>query len=101
MTLHELAVNAAKHGALSGPEGRVVLRWTVDEAATPPMLTLTWREVGGPEVTGPPDRRGFGTQMIERGLARDLGGKASLDFMPQGVVYTLRAPLSQRMSLAA
>lgn len=101
MTLHELAVNAAKHGALSAPEGRVVLRWTVDEAATPPMLTLTWREVGGPTVDGRPERRGFGTSMIERGLARDLGGKANLDFTPQGVVYTLRAPLSQRMSLAA
>lgn len=101
MTLHELAVNAAKHGALSVPGGRVALRWTVDEGATPPLLTLTWRELGGPEVINPPDRRGFGTQMIERGLARDLGGKASLDFRPQGVVYTLRAPLSQRMSLAA
>ena len=101
MTLHELAVNAAKHGALTAPEGRVVLRWTVDGAATPPMLTLTWREVGGPPVSGPPERTGFGTQMIQRGLARDLGGKASLDFTPEGVVYTLRAPLSQRMSLAA
>ncbi|MET3663652.1 HWE histidine kinase domain-containing protein [Caulobacter sp. 1776] len=101
MTLHELAVNAAKHGALSTPEGRVVIRWTVDEAATPPALTLTWREINGPAVAGPPERRGFGSQMIERGLARDLSGKASLDFTPQGVVYTLRAPLSQRMSLAA
>lgn len=101
MTLHELAVNAAKHGALSVPDGRVALRWTVDETAGPPALTLTWREVGGPPIAGPPARRGFGSQMIERGLARDLGGMASLDFTPQGVVYTLRAPLSQRMSLAA
>lgn len=101
MTLHELAVNAAKHGALSTAEGRVVIRWTVDEAATPPMLTLTWREVDGPAVAGKPEHKGFGLQMIERGLSRDLGGKANLDFTPQGVVYTLRAPLSQRMSLAA
>lgn len=101
MTLHELAVNAAKYGALSTPEGRVVIRWSVDEAATPPMLSLTWREVGGPPLAAPPERRGFGVQMIERGMARDLGGKAALDFTPEGVVYTLRAPLSQRMSLAA
>nr|WP_295106357.1 HWE histidine kinase domain-containing protein [uncultured Caulobacter sp.] len=101
MTLHELAVNAAKHGALSIPEGRVVIRWSVEETATPPMLTLTWREVGGPAVADKPKHKGFGVQMIERGLARDLGGKASLDFAEQGVVYTLRAPLSQRMSLAA
>jgi two-component sensor histidine kinase len=101
MTLHELAVNAAKYGALSTTEGRVAIRWTVDEAADPPTLSLTWREVGGPPVVGSPERRGFGMQMIERGLARDLGGKARLDFTPPGVVYTLRAPLSQRMSLAA
>lgn len=101
MTLHELAVNAAKYGALSTPEGRVVIRWSVEEAAAPPMLTLTWREVGGPVLSGRPDRKGFGVQMIERGLSRDLGGQASLDFTPRGVVYTLRAPLSQRMSLAA
>lgn len=101
MTLHELAVNAAKHGALSTAEGRVVIRWSVDETAEPPTLSLTWREVGGPPLTAQPERRGFGSQMIERGLARDLGGKASLDFTPQGVVYTLRAPLSQRLSLAA
>ena len=101
MTLHELAVNAAKYGALSTPTGRVVIHWTVDEAVAPPMLTLAWREIDGPAVDALPQRRGFGTQMIERGLARDLGGKANLDFTPQGLVYTLRAPLSQRMSLAA
>lgn len=101
MTLHELAVNAVNHGALSAAGGRVAIRWTVDEAASPPMLTLTWREVGGPPLTGPPARRGFGSQMIERGLARDLGGQASLNFTPEGVVYTLRAPLSRRLGLAA
>ncbi|MGH1560949.1 hypothetical protein ACRAWD_31060 [Caulobacter segnis] len=61
MTLRELAVNAAKkYGALSTPTGRVVIRWTVDEAASPPMLTTTWRH----EVDSPDDerrrRRGFG-----------------------------------------
>lgn len=101
MTLHELAVNAAKHGALSTPEGKVVIRWTVDEAASPQMLTMTWREVGGPPVSGQPEHRGFGSQLIKRGLARDLGGAAALDFAPTGFVYTLRAPLSERMSLAA
>ena len=100
MTLHELAVNAAKHGALSAPDGRVIIRWSIDEAVTPQRLTLTWREVGGPVVRGPPERRGFGSQMIQRGLARDLSGTAKLDFAPSGFVYTLTAPLSERMSLA-
>lgn len=101
MTLHELAVNAAKYGALSTSAGRVVIRWSVDEAAAPPMLTLTWREVDGPPVAALPERRGFGSQMIQRGLARDLGGAATMDFAPSGFVYTLRAPLSERLSLAA
>mgnify|MGYP007102687056 FL=1 len=65
------------------------------------MLTLTWREVDGPPVAALPERRGFGSQMIQRGLARDLGGAATMDFAPSGFVYTLRAPLSERLSLAA
>jgi two-component sensor histidine kinase len=101
MTLHELAVNAAKHGALSTPGGKVVIRWAVEEAAAPPRLSLTWREVGGPPIAEQPERRGFGSQLIRRGLARDLGGSASLNFTPSGLVYTLTAPLSERMGLAA
>lgn len=101
MTIHELVVNAAKHGALSTAEGRVAIHWEIDEAATPPTLTLTWRETGGPPLAGTPTRRGFGSKMIQQGLARDLGGAATLDFPPSGVVYTFSAPLSPRMSLAA
>jgi len=101
MTIHELVVNAAKHGALSTAGGRVAIRWEVDETATTPTLTLTWRETGGPPLAEPPRRRGFGSKMIQQGLARDLGGVATLDFPPSGVVYTFRAPLSPRMSLAA
>lgn len=101
MTIHELLVNATKHGALSVPDGRVTIAWSVDEGQTPPALTLAWRETGGPALTGPPQRRGFGSKMVQQGLARDLGGRAALDFPPSGLVYTLQAPLSQRMSLAA
>ncbi|HJV40035.1 sensor histidine kinase [Caulobacter sp.] len=101
MTIHELVVNAAKHGALSTADGRVAIRWEIDEAVAPPVLTLTWRETGGPPLAGSPTRRGFGSKMIQQGLARDLGGAATLDFPPSGVVYTFRAPLSPRMSLAA
>lgn len=101
MTIHELVVNAAKHGALSTAAGRVAIRWEVDETATPPTLSLTWRETGGPPLVETPQRRGFGSKMIQQGLARDLGGAATLDFPPSGVVYTFRAPLSPRMSLAA
>lgn len=101
MTIHELIANATRHGALSTPEGRVMIEWSVDDAAAPAVLTLIWREQGGPSLSGPPSRRGFGSKMVHQGLARDLGGQADLDFTPEGLVFTLRAPLSERMGLAA
>ena len=62
LALHELCTNAAKHGALSAPEGRVLLSWECDAAG---LLTLDWREEGGPPV--PEQRRtGMGTQLLRR-----------------------------------
>ncbi|MDP3748836.1 MAG: HWE histidine kinase domain-containing protein [Phenylobacterium sp.] len=98
MAFHELAVNAAKYGALSRDSGRLEVAWTVEAGADErPMLVLTWSERGGPPVTAEP-RRGFGSRLIEQGIARDLNGAAVIDFDPQGVVFRLRAPLSDRMS---
>lgn len=101
MAIHELIANAARHGALLTPEGRIMIDWTVDEAVAPALLTLTWREQGGPPLLNQPLRHGFGSKMVHKGLARDLGGEAVLDFTPTGLVFTLRAPISERMSLAA
>jgi PAS domain S-box-containing protein len=92
MVFHELATNAAKYGALSSATGRLVLRWEVEQTGSGPMLRLTWRESGGPEVT-PPARRGFGSLLIERGVAADLGGHASLTFGSAGVACEIEAPL--------
>lgn len=99
LTLHELAVNAAKHGALSTEAGRVELRWSVDMAAERRELTLTWREVDGPAVR-PASRAGFGSKLIQGGVARDLGGEARLELPATGALYTLKAPLSARLQLA-
>ncbi len=86
MVLHELCTNAAKHGALSVIEGRVALTWEVGASENGAhRLHLVWRESGGPPVT-PPMRRGFGSRLIERGLAAELGGHARIDFPPEGVV---------------
>jgi two-component sensor histidine kinase len=71
MALHELAVNAVKHGALSVPDGHVEVTCGADPAGL--TAALEWREVGGPPVPGAPVRRGFGTRLLERALARDLG----------------------------
>ncbi|HEX8643243.1 MAG TPA: HWE histidine kinase domain-containing protein [Allosphingosinicella sp.] len=88
MALHELSTNAAKYGALSVPEGRVRVSWTVDGN----RLALEWSERGGPPVA-PPARRGFGLRMIERALDADMAGGAKLDFDPAGLTCRIDATL--------
>ena len=88
LVLHELATNAAKHGALSSAEGQVEVGWAVDGA----VWRLTWREMDGPEVRLP-SRRGFGRQLVEEAAVHDLGGRARLEFRREGLVYELEASL--------
>jgi PAS domain S-box-containing protein len=90
LALHELATNAAKYGALSTSAGHVELAWTLAAEGRDQVLNLRWREVGGPPVR-PPSRRGFGTRLIERGLATDLQGSVDLDYPPEGVICTIEA----------
>ncbi|MFZ5720815.1 MAG: sensor histidine kinase [Pseudomonadota bacterium] len=90
LALHELATNAVKYGALSVPEGSVDFSWTLAERDGAHVLTAVWREMGGPPVS-PPTRAGFGTRLIERGLAADLNGDVSMTYPPDGVVCTIRA----------
>ncbi|MBO1076410.1 PAS domain S-box protein [Roseomonas marmotae] len=85
LALHELATNAAKHGALSVPEGRVELRWALQRNRnSQPMVEIFWREHGGPPVL-PPKRRGFGSRLLEQGLEQKFGGKVRLAFRPAGL----------------
>lgn len=98
MCFHELAVNAAKYGALGADGGRVEVTWKVDMSQAQRALELTWRERGGPAVS-PPSRQGFGARLIQSGIARDLGGEGRLDFDTAGVCFTLKAPLSPRLAL--
>ena len=94
MAIHELCTNAVKYGALSVEGGKVTVHWRADGPEDDRRLTLVWRETGGPPVS-PPSRRGFGTRLIERGLASDLGGTARIEFAPEGVVCTVEAPLPE------
>ncbi len=87
LALHELATNASKYGALSRPEGQVDLRWQTGDG----KIALSWRETGGPAVATP-SRRGFGSALIEDAIA---GGEARLEFAPEGVRYSLAAPLKE------
>ncbi|CAN7306264.1 PAS domain-containing protein [Phenylobacterium sp. LjRoot219] len=92
LAFHELATNAAKYGALSAPGGSVRIAWRVERAAGGRELRLTWQESGGPQVR-PPERTGFGTRLIQRGLASELQGQVSLDFRPTGLVCVVEAHL--------
>ena len=91
MAFHELATNAAKHGALSVPSGRVILSWEVEAD----RLSLRWQEQGGPPVSGAPAGRGFGSSLIEATIARQLNAEMRLDWAPDGLVWTARIPLSR------
>lgn len=104
MALHELGMNAVAHGALSTPQGKAALSWSlayevVDGRQVPARLDMVWRESHGPAVNEP-DRRGFGVKLIEQGLPRELGGQGQLSFEPGGVEFTLSAPLSHRLTPA-
>ncbi len=83
MALHELATNAVKYGALSTPEGWVEVAWTTARAKNGLDLRLTWSERGGPAVRKP-ERTGFGTRLITRSLAAELGS-AELSYAEDGV----------------
>jgi two-component sensor histidine kinase len=93
MMLHELATNAAKYGALSNDTGEVFVDWHTLGEGSSRRVHLTWRETGGPSVATAPERKGFGTTLIQRGLTAQLGGKAEIEFAPDGLRCTLECPV--------
>jgi two-component system CheB/CheR fusion protein len=92
MAVHELTTNAVKHGALSVPDGTVSVTWKTEPMDSGKQLVLDWAERNGPPVIAP-GRRGFGMTLIERSFAHDVSGTVKVDFAPEGVTATLRAPL--------
>jgi PAS domain S-box-containing protein len=99
MALHELATNAAKYGALSCEGGRIRIAWSVSgESDADRVFSMGWSEQGGPAVV-PPQRRGFGTTVIERMVSGTLGGKATLEFAPAGIIWTFACPLTNALEL--
>jgi two-component sensor histidine kinase len=93
MALHELATNAVKYGAWS-QGGRVSISTQVAPDADETMII--WREFGGPTVAAP-GRRGFGSRLLEQGVAGELGGRVDLDFSQAGVTCTIRTPISRSL----
>ncbi|MBV8925641.1 MAG: PAS domain-containing protein [Bradyrhizobium sp.] len=96
LAIHELATNAIKYGALSQPAGRVEVSWRLNDAADPTDLIFDWRERGGPGVE-PPQRKGFGSELLERTLAFELKGKTVLAYNGSGLHCTITIPLSRRV----
>ncbi len=92
LALHELATNAAKYGALSTPEGKLSITWTLK----PDRLLVTWREADGPAVINPATR-GFGTRLIRASVEGQLGGKTSFDWDPDGLTCTLAIPRGEQL----
>ncbi|AWN42645.1 HWE histidine kinase domain-containing protein [Methylobacterium durans] len=91
MVFHELATNSAKYGALSVPGGRVRIRWSVTGHAPSRVLSLFWREVGGPTVK-PPRREGFGSFVTQRLIEYEMQGTSEVIYKPDGVCFYMDVP---------
>ncbi|MBS0220124.1 MAG: PAS domain-containing protein [Proteobacteria bacterium] len=91
LLIHELATNATKYGALSKEGGRVVVDWRIEDTVKEAELVLAWREEGGPAAS-PPERRGFGSRLIQSGLAGT--GHVDIRYESAGLQAEFRAPLA-------
>ena len=91
MVIHELSTNALKYGALSVPDGRVSISWSVDDESH--RFKLTWKESGGPLMIEP-KQKSFGSRFIEQALPGQLQGEARLIFEPTGIVCDVNIPVS-------
>lgn len=93
LALHELTTNAIKYGALSNAKGKVTISWRLARRGPETWLNLEWRETGGPNVE-PVERRGFGTQLLERVFASDSAGRVVMTFKRQGLSCVFEVDLS-------
>jgi PAS domain S-box-containing protein len=92
MVIHELVTNAAKHGALSCSDGSVSVSWDRTGVDASAVLTVAWRELGGPAV-GAPVRFGYGSSLIRDLIPHELGGTVDLTFPSDGACCKIEIPL--------
>ena len=85
LILHELSTNSAKYGALSVPEGKLNVTWSIKDQ----NLMLKWQERGGPPVIGPPRASGFGTLLTQHSVRGDFGGSLNYDWQSEGLIVVL------------
>lgn len=94
MILHELATNAGKYGALSGPAGRVYIRWDTGSGDSGDRLNFHWRELDGPPIAKPV-RSGFGLKLIDKEASYNLAGQAKIDLSADGMTTDISFPLDK------
>jgi PAS domain S-box-containing protein len=97
MVIHELTTNAVKYGSLSVDQGRVEVEWHQRGIDT---LHLTWSEKGGPPASAP-ERKGFGSRLMEQAITRELDGQLQIEFAPEGLRCRLALPLRNNLEQVA
>jgi two-component sensor histidine kinase len=98
LTLHELATNALKYGALSNSVGTVSIDWRIKANGGDPRVLFTWSESGGPEVDRA--RPGRPANALHQSSVRyDLQGDVALDFRPEGLRATIDFPLKKKATV--
>jgi PAS domain S-box-containing protein len=95
MVIHELVTNAAKYGALSRPDGRVSVIWDHATAGSTTVLTITWREHGGPPIVAPVPSS-YGSSLIRELIPHELGGNVDLIFAADGACCEIAIPLERK-----
>jgi hypothetical protein len=94
MVIHELVTNAAKHGALSSPDGSVSVGWDRTSADAAAVLTITWNEHGGPPIAARV-QSGYGSSLIRNLIPHELGGTVDLTFPSDGACCKIEIPLEE------
>lgn len=92
MVFHELVTNAAKHGGLSVPGGRLNIAWSIQEVGRRRSLEFHWTESGRP-ILEEPSRKGFGTRLVVASIEGELDGRAVMDFDWRGLRCLLIVPV--------
>src|SRR5262249_6266259 len=92
LAMHELATNAGKYGALSMDGGHVNIYWKTDGHT----LIVSWTECGGPPVS-PPERRGFGSVVMQEMVEHSVDGSVDLDYAPSGLTWRLTCPAASAL----
>jgi PAS domain S-box-containing protein len=93
LLVHELATNAAKHGALSQADGQVAIQWSIKGVGAEARFNFQWQEFGGPPVV-PPTHQGFGRTVLEKAAAQEFGALPKIGYAAEGLSYEIDALLS-------